>query len=115
MLLISLFCLFTPPIPLPQVAKIVGVTPIRVYEVATFYTMFNREKRGKYFIQLCGTTPCMVCGSEDIKNAIMKHLDVEVKKYASSYHHILFYLCVSFMSCALFPAYYYYYYYYYYY
>ncbi len=45
---------------------------MRVYEVATFYTMFNREKRGKYFIQLCGTTPCMVCGSEDIKNAIFE-------------------------------------------
>ena len=45
---------------LNKVAKIVGVAPMRVYEVATFYTMFNREKRGKYFIQLCGTTPCMV-------------------------------------------------------
>ena len=53
-----------------------GIPAMRVYEVATFYTMFNREKRGKYFIQLCGTTPCMVCGSEDIKNTIMKHLDI---------------------------------------
>ena len=35
-----------------QVAKVVGVAPIRVYEVATFYTMFNREKVGKYFIQV---------------------------------------------------------------
>jgi len=60
-----------------KVAKIVGVAPMRVYEVATFYTMFNREKRGKYFIQLCGTTPCMVCGSEDIKNTIMEALGVE--------------------------------------
>lgn len=32
---------------------------------------------GKYFIQLCGTTPCMVCGSEDIKKTIMSHLGVE--------------------------------------
>jgi len=31
-------------------------------------------RRGKYFIQLCGTTPCMVCGSEDIKKTIMSHL-----------------------------------------
>lgn len=46
-----------------KVAKVVGVPPIRVYEVATFYTMFNREKVGKYFIQLCGTTPCMVSSS----------------------------------------------------
>lgn len=55
----------------------VGEAPIRVYEVATFYTMFNREKVGKYFIQLCGTTPCMVCGSEEIKHTIEKHLGIE--------------------------------------
>jgi len=59
-----------------KVAKIVDVIPIRVYEVATFYTMFNREKVGKYFIQLCGTTPCMVCGSEEIKKTIEKHLGI---------------------------------------
>lgn len=59
-----------------KVAYITGVVPMRVYEVATFYTMFNREKRGKYFIQLCGTTPCMVCGSEEIKQTIMKHLNI---------------------------------------
>ena len=34
-----------------------------MYEVASFYTMFNRTKVGKYFIQLCGTTPCMICGA----------------------------------------------------
>lgn len=59
-----------------KVAKIVGQPPIKVYEVATFYTMFNREKRGKYFIQLCGTTPCMVCGSEEIKKTIMEELGI---------------------------------------
>eukprot|EP00968_Pinguiococcus_pyrenoidosus_P028176 scaffold7673_cov258-Pinguiococcus_pyrenoidosus.AAC.13 len=53
-----------------KVAKIVETEPMRVYEVATFYTMFNREPVGKYFIQLCGTTPCMVCGSEEIKKTI---------------------------------------------
>ena len=60
-----------------KVAVIVGVAPMRVYEVATFYTMFNREKRGKYFIQLCGTTPCMICGSQDIKNTIMEYADIK--------------------------------------
>jgi len=60
-----------------KVAKVVGVAPIRVYEVATFYTMFNREKVGKYFIQLCGTTPCMICGSEDIKKTIEQHLHIK--------------------------------------
>jgi len=60
-----------------KVAKLCGVAPIKVYEVATFYTMFNREKHGKYFIQLCGTTPCMICGSEDIKKTIEKHLHIK--------------------------------------
>lgn len=60
-----------------KVAKIVGVAPMRVYEVATFYTMFNREKVGKYFMQLCGTTPCMICGSEDIKKTITDHLGIK--------------------------------------
>jgi NADH dehydrogenase (ubiquinone) flavoprotein 2 len=59
-----------------KVAAVVEVPPIRVYEVATFYTMFNREKVGKYFIQLCGTTPCMVCGSEEIKKTIEDHLHI---------------------------------------
>jgi NADH dehydrogenase (ubiquinone) flavoprotein 2 len=39
--------------------------------------MFNRERVGKYFIQLCGTTPCMVNGSEHIKEAIEKHLGIK--------------------------------------
>ena len=60
-----------------KVAKVVDVPAIRVYEVACFYTMFNREKVGKYFIQLCGTTPCMICGSEDIKKTIESHLGIK--------------------------------------
>lgn len=60
-----------------KVAKIVGSFPQAVYEVATFYTMFNREKVGKYFIQLCGTTPCMVCGSEEIKAVICAELGIK--------------------------------------
>lgn len=68
---------FLPVAAMDKVAKIVDQAPIRVYEVATFYTMFNREKVGKYFIQLCGTTPCMVNGSEDIKKTIEKHLGIK--------------------------------------
>jgi len=60
-----------------KVAKIVDVDEIRVYEVATFYTMFNRTRVGKYYIQLCGTTPCMICGSEEIKHAIEEHLGIK--------------------------------------
>eukprot|EP01033_Poteriospumella_lacustris_P001212 gene1212-879_t len=60
-----------------KVAKILDMPPIRVYEVASFYTMFNRTKVGKYFIQLCGTTPCMICGSEEIKKTIEDHLHMK--------------------------------------
>jgi len=60
-----------------KVAEIVGANPMRVYEVATFYTMFNREKVGKYFIQLCGTTPCQACGAQEIKKTIETHLGIQ--------------------------------------
>lgn len=60
-----------------KVASICGVDSARVYEVASFYTMFNRTPVGKYFLQLCGTTPCMICGSEDIKNTISQHLGIQ--------------------------------------
>jgi NADH-quinone oxidoreductase subunit E len=49
-----------------QVADLLGMPYIRVLEIATFYTMFNLEPVGKYFIQLCGTTPCMLRGSDDL-------------------------------------------------
>ncbi|MEM6650404.1 MAG: NADH-quinone oxidoreductase subunit NuoE [Pseudomonadota bacterium] len=48
------------------IAEQLSMPYIRVYEVATFYTMFNLKPEGKYFVQLCGTTPCMLRGSEDL-------------------------------------------------
>ena len=66
-----------PVAAMDKVAQICEVQPSRVYEVASFYTMFNRQKVGKYFIQLCGTTPCMICGSEDIKKTIENHLGIK--------------------------------------
>ncbi len=47
---------------------------IRVYEVATFYTMFRLQPVGKHHIQLCGTTPCMLRGAEDLKEVCQKHI-----------------------------------------
>ncbi|KAI9137499.1 thioredoxin-like [2Fe-2S] ferredoxin-domain-containing protein [Paraphysoderma sedebokerense] len=61
-----------------EVAKILEMPPMRVYEVATFYTMFNREPVGKYFLQVCTTTPCELCGSTDIVKAIEKHLNIKM-------------------------------------
>jgi len=59
-----------------KIAQILECAPMRVYEVASFYTMYNREPVGKFFIQLCGTTPCQLCGAEHIKAAIMDHLKI---------------------------------------
>jgi len=60
-----------------KVAEVLEMAPIRVFEVATFYTMFNRTKVGKYHLLVCGTTPCMIRGSCDIEGAILKHLGVK--------------------------------------
>ena len=49
------------------VAELLGMAKIRVLEVATFYTMFNLSPVGRFHVQLCGTTPCMLRGSEELK------------------------------------------------
>eukprot|EP00873_Tetraselmis_striata_P034431 jgi/Tetstr1/454695/TSEL_004032.t1 len=61
-----------------KVAEVLEMAPIRVYEVATFYTMFNRSKIGKYHVMVCGTTPCRLNGSQKIEKAIRDHLCIQV-------------------------------------
>ncbi|KAG9104923.1 hypothetical protein FRC06_004990 [Ceratobasidium sp. 370] len=56
------------------VAKLLEMPPMRVYEVATFYTMFNREPIGANFVQVCTTTPCMLRGAYDILETVQSHL-----------------------------------------
>jgi NADH-quinone oxidoreductase subunit E len=51
------------------VAERLGMPPIRVYEVATFYFMFNMKPIGTYHLQVCGTTPCWLRGSDDVTRA----------------------------------------------
>jgi NADH-quinone oxidoreductase subunit E len=48
-------------------AALLGMPKIRVLEVATFYTMFNLSPVGKFHVQLCGTTPCVLRGAESLK------------------------------------------------
>ena len=50
-----------------EIAKLLAMPTIRVLEVATFYTMFHLAPVGKHHFQLCGTTPCMLRGAEDLK------------------------------------------------
>uniref|UniRef100_A0ACB8FDH4 Ndufv2NADH dehydrogenase flavoprotein subunit 2 n=1 Tax=Sphaerodactylus townsendi TaxID=933632 RepID=A0ACB8FDH4_9SAUR len=61
-----------------KVAEILQMPPMRVYEVATFYTMYNRKPVGKYHIQICTTTPCMLRDSDSILEAIQKKLGIKV-------------------------------------
>ena len=55
------------------VGRMLDMPYIRVLEVATFYTMFNLEPVGKYFIQVCTTSPCGICGAEDVVKALLTH------------------------------------------
>lgn len=57
-----------------KVAEILKMTNMRVYEVATFYTMFIRNPIGKYHIQICTTTPCWLRDSDGILKTIEKKL-----------------------------------------
>ena len=49
------------------------LTPAYVKGVVTFYTMYHQHPVGKHFIQVCTTSPCNVCGAEDVVNAFLKH------------------------------------------
>ena len=61
------------PIPVIEfVARELDMPPVRAMEVASFYTMFNLAPVGKFHVQVCGTTPCMLRGSDDVLAACFK-------------------------------------------
>ncbi len=61
------------PIPVMEfVGRELELPYVQVLEVATFYTMFNLEPVGRFHVQVCGTTPCMLRGSDDVLNACFK-------------------------------------------
>lgn len=61
-----------------RVAELLEVPRMRVYEVATFYSMFNRQPCGKFHLQLCTTTPCQLRGAKELLNGIKNWLGIEV-------------------------------------
>lgn len=65
-----------PRAAMDEIARIVAVPPIKVYEVATFYSMYNLEPVGVHLVQVCTTTPCWLCGSDGIVKACKSHLGV---------------------------------------
>lgn len=59
------------------VASVLNLKPIEVYEVATFYSMYNLKPVGKYLFEVCQTGPCMLNGSDDIVDYIFEKLGIK--------------------------------------
>jgi NADH-quinone oxidoreductase E subunit len=66
-----------PKAAMDYVGEMLDMAPIRVYEVATFYTMFNLRPVGRWFLQACTTTPCWLRGSEAVVAACKKKLSID--------------------------------------
>jgi NADH-quinone oxidoreductase E subunit len=67
-----------PRAAMDTVADLLGMARMRVYEVATFYTMFNLRPVGAHFFQICTTTPCWLRGSDEIVEACRKKLGIDI-------------------------------------
>jgi NADH-quinone oxidoreductase subunit E len=59
------------------VAGLLNLQPIEVYEVATFYTQFSPDKKGRYLIEVCRTAPCAICGGEKISKYLQEKLKIK--------------------------------------
>lgn len=66
------------PETMDYVATILKIEPIEVYEVATFYSMYNLKPVGRYMFEVCQTGPCMISGSDNIIDYIKKKLGINV-------------------------------------
>jgi len=73
-----------PRAAMDEVARILEMPPIRVYEVATFYLMFNLEPIGTYHLQVCTTTPCWLRGSDEVVAACRKVTGIQGWKETSA-------------------------------
>lgn len=65
-----------PRAAMDYIAQMLGMPPIRVYEVASFYTMYNLQPMGKHHVQVCTTTPCWLRGSDAVLHACERKLGV---------------------------------------
>ena len=63
-----------PLVAIKYIAKLLEMPYIKVYEVATFYSMFNLTPVGKYFVQVCTTTPCMIRGANKMTDVCKKNI-----------------------------------------
>ena len=69
---------WVPRAAMDEVARLLDMAPIRVYEVATFYTMFNLRPVGRWHLQLCTTTPCWLRGSDEVVATCKRKLGIGV-------------------------------------
>ncbi len=67
-----------PEVAMEEIGRLLDMPRIKVFEVATFYTMYNLEPRGKYHLQFCTTTPCWLRGSADVVKACERHLGIKM-------------------------------------
>jgi NADH-quinone oxidoreductase E subunit len=67
-----------PRAAMDYVGNLLGMAHIRVYEVATFYTMFNLQPVGRWFLQACTTTPCWLRGSDEVVDACRRKLGIGI-------------------------------------
>jgi len=67
-----------PRAAMDEISGILDMPPVKVYEVASFYTMYNLAPVGKYLVQVCTTTPCHLCGAGDVVKTCEKHLDIDM-------------------------------------
>jgi NADH-quinone oxidoreductase E subunit len=69
---------WVPVAAMDHIAELLSMPPIRVYEVASFYTMFNLQPVGQHFLQICTTTPCWLRGSDEVVAACKKKLGIGI-------------------------------------
>jgi len=62
------------------IAKFLAMPAVRVEEIVTFYTMYNKKKVGKYFIQVCRTTSCWLRGSDDLVKACKDYIGIDLEE-----------------------------------
>jgi NADH-quinone oxidoreductase subunit E len=67
-----------PKVAMDYIAELLDITPMQVYEVVTFYTMYNKQPVGKNLVQICRTTPCWLRGSDDITNVCKQKLGIDI-------------------------------------
>jgi NADH dehydrogenase (ubiquinone) flavoprotein 2 len=67
---------WVPRAAMDHIAQLLDMPKVKVYEVASFYSMYNTAPVGKYLVQVCTTTPCWLCGSDEVVKACKEHMGV---------------------------------------